>query len=83
LAKAYQPVPGHVLERLQIAVLCQEQMDLHWEDEASGLSYYQRVQLLGLEQIEDADYLLASPLSTGEPIRVRLDFIRNLPTPLK
>lgn len=83
MAKDYQPVPGHVLERLQIAVLCQEQMDLHWEDETSGLSYYQRVQLVGLEKTDDADYLLASPLSTGESIRVRLDFIRNLPTPLK
>ncbi|MEW6613225.1 MAG: hypothetical protein ACOY5C_07705 [Pseudomonadota bacterium] len=81
--QAYRPVPGHVLERIQIAILCQEQMDLHWEDEATAMNYLQRVQLLELTSSEAGEYLEARVLSTGEVLRIRLDLIKNLPMPVK
>lgn len=79
----YQAVPGHVKERLEIAILCREQMDLHWEDEASGMHHFQRIQPLELLRAPQGEYLEFLLLAEGEKVRARLDLIRNLPTPVK
>lgn len=81
--KLPQPVPGHVRERLEIAVLTGETLNLHWADEASNAAYLGRIR--PLEVINDPagpGYLRACD-EQGTEVRIRLDLIRNLPTPVK
>lgn len=78
----YQPVPRFYLERITIAALCNEFMDLHWHDSASDMNYMERVWPLEVIMEEAAEYLQARTVA-GEAVKIRLDLIRNFPTPMK
>ncbi len=80
--KPYTPVPDHVMERLEIAILCGEKMNLQWADEATHRAYASKVQAKELFDNEGRAYLRAIT-EEGEEVTVRLDLIRNLPTPVK
>lgn len=75
--------PPHIAERLQIAILTSEQMRLHWEDPDSGMHYYERVLPLALESSAGGDRLRCLLLDEDREIFVRVDRVRNLPTPVK
>lgn len=76
------PVPGFYRERITIAILCGETMDLHWRDEHSDLSYMARVLPRELMEENGMDYLLGEN-AEGEAVKIRLDLIRNMPRPVK
>lgn len=80
--KPYRHVAPHVRERLEIAVLTGERLDLQWADEDSDRAYLGRVEPREIVEEDGRAYLLA----VGEDnaaVRIRLDLIRNLPTPVK
>lgn len=80
--KPYIPVPSHVVERLEIAILTGERLDLHWADEESNRAFVARV--LPQEVLErDGRGYLRAVSAEGEEVLMRLDLIRNLPTPVK
>ena len=78
----YQPVPRFYIERITIAAMCNESMDLHWHDPASQQSYMARVWPQDVSEENGAEWLMARS-ETGEVVRIRLDLIRNFPTPVK
>ena len=78
----YQPVPHFYLERITIAALCNEFMDLHWHDPVSDMNYMERIWPLEVIIEEAAEYLQARTVA-GEAVKIRLDLIRNFPTPMK
>lgn len=78
----YQPVPRFYIERITIASLCDESMDLHWHDPASGQSYLARVWPQDIVETDGAEWLQAHD-ATGERVTIRLDLIRNFPIPVK
>ena len=80
--KPYQPVPPHVRERLEISVLTGERLDLQWADETSDRAFLARVEPRAVIEENGALYLLGQT-AQGEDVRIRLDLIRNLPTPVK
>ncbi|MGD8643206.1 MAG: hypothetical protein PVI15_02900 [Chromatiales bacterium] len=80
--KPYEPVPDHVRERMQIAILTGERLQLHWADEVSSRAYMANVEPLELMQRDGRDYLKALSEDRSE-LLIRLDLIRNLPTPVK
>ena len=80
--KPYTPVPDHVVERLEIAILCGEKMSLQWADEATDRAYLSKVEPKELLDNEERAYLRAVT-EEGEEVTIRLDLIRNLPTPVK
>jgi len=82
MSRIYQPVPRFYLERLTIAALCNETMNLHWFDEASQLNYMAQIRPLEILEQDQAEFLLARNES-GENVTIRLDLIRNFPTPVK
>lgn len=62
--------------------MCGETMKLHWSGEDGGMAYYGEVRLCELVERDGKDYLVAETLD-GEVVYIRLDLIRNLPTPVK
>lgn len=80
--KPYQHVAPHVRERLEIAVLTGERLALQWADEDSDRAYMGRIEPREVVEEEERAYLLAIN-DEGDPVRIRLDLIRNLPTPVK
>lgn len=80
--KPYVPVEPHVIERIEIAILTTERLDLHWADENTQQAYMSRVDPLEVIDVEGRHYLRARN-DEGAEIRIRLDLIRNLPTPVK
>lgn len=80
--KPYTPVPSHVVERLEIAILTGERLDLHWADEHSQRAYASRILPQEVLDIEGRQYLQAVN-DEGQDVLLRLDLIRNLPTPVK
>ena len=80
--KPYMPVPAHVEERLEIAILCGEKFNLQWASEDSDQAFLGRVQPQAIVERHDMRYLQASG-ENGEALMIRLDLIRNLPTPVK
>ncbi len=82
MPKAYQAVPHFYLERITIAALCNETMNLHWQDEATDMHYI--TQLLPVDTVTEnaAEYLIARN-EQGETLKIRLDLIHNFPTPVK
>lgn len=75
--------PRQIAERLQIAILTSEQMRLHWEDESTGTHYMEVVMPLEWQESPEGDYLLCKVLAENLEVRVRVDLIQNLPTPVK
>lgn len=80
--KPYTPVPAHVNERLEIAILTGETMNLHWADEASDQAFMSRCKPLALLERDGRDYLEAQN-EQGDTVVMRLDLIRNFPMPVK
>ncbi|HDP89026.1 MAG TPA: hypothetical protein ENN42_03590 [Thioalkalivibrio sp.] len=80
--KPYTPVPAHVEERLEIAIICGETFNLQWATEDSNQAFLGRIQPLEIIEREQRRYLRARN-DTGEELQIRLDLIRNLPTPVK
>ncbi|MEJ2059426.1 MAG: hypothetical protein P8Y64_02910 [Gammaproteobacteria bacterium] len=80
--KPYTPVAPHVRERLEIAILTGELLDLHWVEEDSDHAWMARLRPTGIDEKDGAQYLEALN-DQGETQRIRLDLIRNLPTPVK
>lgn len=80
--KPFTPVPRHIEERLHIAILTGERLDLHWADESSSRAYVSRVEPLAVVEDGGLPYLKARN-DEGTEVRIRLDLIRNLPTPVK
>lgn len=80
--KPYQPVPRHIHERLQIAILTGERLRLNWADEHVSRAYMGTVEPRELVEREGRGYLLALDEERSE-VLIRLDLIRNLPTPVK
>ncbi|MGD8498967.1 MAG: hypothetical protein PVG82_08665 [Chromatiales bacterium] len=80
--KPYEPVPDHVRERMQIAILTAERLELHWADELTSRAYVAKLEPLELVQRDGRDYLKALNEDRSE-LLIRLDLIRNLPTPVK
>ncbi len=78
----YAPVPGFYKERIQIAILTGEYMDLHWREEGGERAWLARLWPRELVQEDGADYLLAQN-EAGTPVKIRLDLIQNFPTPIK
>jgi len=80
--KPYTPVPAHVEERLEIAILCGEKFNLQWASEDSDQAFLGRVQPLEIVERAGRRYLRATG-EDGARLEIRLDLIRNLPTPVK
>ena len=80
--KPYTPVPAHVEERLEIAIICGETFNLQWASEDSDQAFLGRLQPLEIVDREDRRYLRARS-EDGNELEIRLDLIRNLPTPVK
>lgn len=55
--EAYRRPPGFIFERLTIAILCNESLELHWQDEQSELSYLTRVFPHEIIAEDGADFL--------------------------
>ena len=80
--KPYSPVPGFYHERFTIAIMCNESMNLHWQDEYSDMAYMGQLYPQELLEENGADYVLARN-DRNELIKIRLDLIRNMPSPMK
>lgn len=78
----YQRPPNFVFERFTIAILCNESLQVHWQDEQSELSYLVRVFPREIMAENGVDYLLAAD-EQGEVHKIRMDLIRNMPRPVK
>jgi hypothetical protein len=81
--KPYQQVAPHVRERLEIAVLTGERLSLQWADEDSDRAYMGRVQAREVIEEDDGRTYLDAVDDDGGPVHIRIDLIRNLPTPVK
>lgn len=82
MSKPYRPVPAFYHERFTIAILTGESMPLHWQDEVSDDAYVARIFPRELVEEDGRDYLLGAT-DEGEPVRIRLDLIENMPAPVK
>lgn len=80
--KAYQPAPKHVSERLQIAIICGESFVLQWAEENSDAVHMSKVSPLEVLERNGRQYLRAQN-DEHVDVMIRLDLIRNLPTPSK
>ena len=67
---------------MQIAILTGERLHLHWADEGSNSAYLGHIEPKELITREGREYLLALDEEHSE-VLIRLDLIRNLPTPVK
>lgn len=81
-SKPYSEVAPHVIERLEIAVLTSEVIQLQWADEHSDRAFMGKVVAQAVENADGQYYLLATD-AHGEAVRARVDLIRNLPSPVK
>lgn len=82
MTKPYKPVPGFYHERFTIAIMCNENMTLQWEDPEQDMVYQALVYPRAIEEHEGMDYLDAMT-ADGERVAIRLDLIRNMPAPVK
>lgn len=78
----YQRPPSFIFERLTIAIMCGETMQLHWQDETSERSFLEAVKPRELREADGADYLVVED-PQGQMHSIRIDLIRNLPRPVK
>ncbi|WP_018141350.1 hypothetical protein [Thioalkalivibrio sp. ALJ7] len=74
-------VPKHVTERLEIAILTGETLQLNWAEPDSSQAWWGKVKP---REVREADgYAWLDGECEGRPVQIRLDCIRNLPTPVK
>ncbi|MEJ2480573.1 MAG: hypothetical protein P8Y78_10445 [Acidihalobacter sp.] len=81
--KPYRQLAPHVRERLEIAVLTGERLSLQWADEESDRAYMGRVQAREVVEEDNGCTYLDAIGEDGTPVRIRVDLIRNMPTPVK
>ena len=82
MVKSYTKVPGFYHERFTIAIMCNESMNLHWQDEHTDMSYMGQVYPQELIEENGADYVIVKN-NQNELVRIRLDLICNMPSPMK
>lgn len=82
MSKPYTPVPHFYHERFTIAIMTGESVPLHWRDEAGDDAYVARVFPREIVEEEGMDYLLGAD-EAGEPVKIRMDLIENMPAPVK
>lgn len=82
MSKSYTPVPSFYRERLTIAILCNEILDLHWQDEQTNMAYVGKILPTELTEEEGMDYLHGRN-DAGDSVKIRLDLIQNMPRPVK
>ena len=75
------PIPRHVRERLEIAILTGETLQLNWAEPDSARAWMGRVTPQALREGDGHQWLDGE--CEGRPVQIRLDLIRNLPTPVK
>lgn len=80
--KPYTPVSNAMKERLLMAIAFAETMPLQWAEENANQAFFQTVKPIELINKAEKDYLLVET-ETGEQYTIRLDLIRNFPTPMK
>ncbi|WP_019623980.1 hypothetical protein [Thioalkalivibrio thiocyanoxidans] len=74
-------LPKHVIERLEIAILTGETLQLNWAEPDSSQAWWGKVTP---REVREADgYHWLDGECEGRDVRIRLDLIRNLPTPVK
>ncbi len=74
-------IPRHVSERLEIAILTGETLQLNWAEPDSSQAWWGTVTPRELRETEGHHWLGGE--CEGRPVQIRLDLIRNLPTPVK
>jgi len=74
-------IPRHVRERLEIAILTGETLQLNWAEPDSGRAWMGRVSPQALREADGHQWLDGE--CEGQAVQIRLDLIRNLPTPVK
>lgn len=79
---SYVRPPNFVFERFTIAIMCNESLELHWQDEQTELSYLTRVFPREIVAENSGDYLIVRD-DEGAEHKIRLDLIRNMPRPFK
>lgn len=67
---------------MEIAALTGERLELQWADETSERAYLGRIQVREVLDEASGCYLVGVD-GEGAAVRIRVDLIRNLPTPVK
>ncbi|MGM0553834.1 MAG: hypothetical protein ACQETK_08575 [Pseudomonadota bacterium] len=75
------PIPHHLVERLEIAILTGESLQLHWAEPDSSRAWWGRVVPRAVRASDGYTWLDGE--CEGAPVQIRLDRVRNLPTPVK
>ncbi|WP_018873623.1 hypothetical protein [Thioalkalivibrio sp. ALJ16] len=74
-------IPKHVTERLEIAILTGETLQLNWAEPDSNQAWWGKVVPQALREADGYAWLDGE--CEGRSVQIRLDRIRNLPTPVK
>ena len=81
-----EETPRHILERLEIAILTGETLQLHWagpdDGPDAGRAWMGRVTPREVTADDRGHHWLEGTCE-DETVRIRLDRIRNMPTPVK
>lgn len=75
-------VPRHLLERLEIAAMTGELLELQWFDESTDRVYLEKVFISEIQQDKGIMYAIAK-IDGGSSLKIRLDCLRNFPLPIK
>lgn len=81
-SKPYTPVPGFYHERFTIAIMCNEILTLQWEDPECNRVYQAQVMPQAVIEREGMAYL-SGITAQDEAVDIRMDLIRNMPSPVK
>jgi Rho-binding antiterminator len=73
--KQYHPIPCAIYSEYELAIMRHHWLQLVWQ-EPGGLEHISRLLPLDLKTEDHAEYLLAKDYR-GEPLRIRLDYIRQ------
>ncbi|WP_018949285.1 hypothetical protein [Thioalkalivibrio sp. ALMg11] len=74
-------IPRHVAERLEIAILTGETLQLNWVEPNSSQAWWGKVAPREVREADGCHWLDGE--CEGRTVQIRLDLIRNLPTPVK
>lgn len=82
MSKPYTAVPRFYHERFTIAIMTGESVPLHWRDASGRNAYVAKVFPAEIVEEDGMEYLLGTD-DDGHPVRIRLDLIENMPSPVK
>ena len=82
MSKPYTPIAKHLLERLTISCFTGEPLPLYWANIDNDEAFNCKVKPIELIEEDNMHYLLAET-EEGTSVKIRVDLIRNLPTPVK